>query len=179
MNGKITKDEMKCAFDLLAEKFQHDNADQKLLGLAAMLRLTSRYLKQEITDIDTTAILLTLEELSNISQNGSPKFILPIENKTGRPQITGDNFRLASIAAAVEILKADGMKVRDAISSVAQKSGLTPSRITQIRKEFREGKRQPVATKFMWKQINMAQKSDRSAEDIADDLITMSLTKGG
>ncbi|MDC1020219.1 hypothetical protein OAR27_02885 [Alphaproteobacteria bacterium] len=179
MNGQITKDELKYAFDLLAEKFQHDSADQKLLGLAAMLRLTSRYLKQEIMDIDTTAILLTLEELTNISQNGSPKFILPIENKTGRPQITGENFRLASIAAAVEILRAEGMKVRDATSYVAEKSGLNPTRIMQIRKEFREGKRQPAATKFMWEQVNVARKSNRHAEEIADDLITMSLIKGG
>ena len=179
MAEKITKDEMRLAFDLLALKLLHDNSEQKLTSVGAMLRLMSRYLRQEIDGIDTTAILLTLEELTNISQRGTPSFIRPSTKKSGRPQLTTENFQLASIAAAVEVLNADGMTVKDATRFVAERTGLSSSRVVQIRKEFREGKRQTKATEFFWDQIKAAQVSKISSEDAALNLITMSLIKRG
>ena len=179
MAEKITEDEMRLAFDLLALELLHNNSEQKLNSVGAMLRLMSRYLRQEIDGIDTTAILLTLEELTNISQSGTPSFIRPSTKKSGRPKLSTENFQLASIAAAVEVLNADGMTVKDATRFVAERSGLLFSRVVQIRKEFREGKRQTKATEFMWDQIKAAKVSKISSEDIALNLITMSLVKGG
>ena len=179
MTTEITKDEMRIAFDLLALKLTHDNADQKLLSLAAMLRLMSRYLRQEIVGIDTSAILLTLEELTNISQNGSPKFICPTAKKPGRPKLSTENFQLASIAAAVEILIGDKTKVKDAIEFVAKELNLSQSRVEQIRKEFKEEKRQSEATKFMWDQILKAKETSRSVRETVQDLLTMAQIKGG
>ena len=179
MTGKISEEEMRLAFDLLALELLHNNSEQKLNSVGAMLRLMSRYLRQEIDGIDTTAILLTLEELTNISQNGTPSFIRPSTKKSGRPQLTTENFQLASIAAAVEVLNSDGWTVKDATRFVAERTGLSSSRVAQIRKEFREGKRHNKATEFMWGQIKASQESKISSEDTALNLITMSLIKGG
>ena len=179
MANKISEGEMRLAFDLLALKLLHDNSEQKLNSVGAMLRLISRYLRQEIVGIDTTAILLTLKELTNISQNGTPDFICPTSKKPGRPKLTTENFQLASIVAAVEILIGDKTEVKDAIEFVAKELNLSRSRVKQIRKEFKEEKRQSEATKFMWDQIMKAKKSDRSVREIVQDLLTMALIKGG
>ena len=179
MERKITQSEMRNAFELLAEIFQEADAEQKFIGLAAMLRLTSQYLRQEIEGIDTTAVLLVLEELSKIDNGGAPDFIKATNSSTGRPKLIGNNYRLAAITAAVELCIKDGMRPGEAVEFTAKKSGLSVTRIAQIRKEFREGKRHKGATNFIQQQLEKARNNTINKLHLAEALIEVSTKKGG
>lgn len=178
-NKSLTKNDIKNAFELYSTEMQGSNAHSKLNASGEMLSLLSNYLSQQISDIDTTALLILLEELANISGGNEPEFVKSNKSNLGRPVKLGDNIRYAAIVAAIEILTANGYSLKDAVRKATELSGYDSTRLRQIRKEFRENKRPVIAIKFMWEQIRKPQELQLDPRNFAVSLIKTAIKKGG
>ena len=178
-NSALTTHDIKEAFQLYSTEMKEGNTNSKLNTSGEMLSLLSNYLRQQIIEIDTTPLLLLLEELANISEGNEPEFITSSKSNLGRPIKLGDNIRYASIVAAIEILFANGNSLKDAIQKASKLSGYNSTRLKQIRKEFRENKRPDTAIGFMWKKIREPQELGLDPETYAASLIKIALKKGG
>ena len=166
-------------FDRYAKEMKEGSSSSKLNISGEMLCLLSNYLVQREETVNTTAILLLLEELANISGGNEPDFIKPAAHNSGRPIKLGDNIRYASIMAAVEIIASSSASLHEALEKVARLSGLSTTRLKQIRKEFRENKRPNVAIAFMRKQIKKQRDEKLEPEIYAAALIETAQKKGG
>ena len=166
-------------FDRYAKEMKEGSSSSKLNISGEMLCLLSNYLVQREETVNTTAILLLLEELANISGGNEPDFIKPTAHNSGRPIKLGDNIRYASIMAAVEIIASSSASLHEALEKVSGLSGLSITRLKQIRKEFRENKRPNVAIAFMQKQIKKQRDEKLEPETYAAALIETAQKKGG
>ena len=87
-------------------------------------------------DIDPLAITLILAEFERIKSGNSPQFLVSQNRKRGGRYQPLKNFRAASIVAAIDILKSNGMKLNDALNFVSSEVGLTAGQLRDIRKKF-------------------------------------------
>lgn len=174
-----TDNDIRKAFATYSAVLREGDANSKLNASGEMLSLLSNYLRQQIDDIDTKAILLLLEELANIGEGNEPEFIKKTKSNAGRPIKLGDNIRYASIVAAIEILAANGNEFKEAIQKASKLSGYDSTRLRQIRKEFRENKRPDAAVNFMWKQIRIQTDQRLEPTTYAAALIDTAMKKRG
>ena len=106
-------------------------------------------------DINPLAITLILAEFERIKGGNSPQFLISQNRKRGGRYQPLKNFRAASIVAAIDILKSNGMKLKDALDFVSPEIGLTEAQLRNMRKKFYSRKRMPDATEFLFKQLNI------------------------
>lgn len=180
MHDKIITDEdLKNNFEKFSQEMQNNNSESKLNISVQMIELISMYLRQEVKNIDTTALLLLLEEVADISRGNEPEFIKSYKRKIGRPVKLGLNIRFASLVASIEIMIANKTNVNEAIKKVSDLSGYKINRLKQIRKEFRENKRPEIAIDFMRKQIKKQKDLGLNPEAFVISLIELGTQKGG
>ena len=109
-----TDDEIKEAFANFAEGLRAEDPEHQLASAGMMLNLINDYLHQNIEDLDTTPLLILLEELNNISNGNEAQFIKSKVLGGGRPLDAGKNTRQAALCAAIQILVNNDTKVKDA-----------------------------------------------------------------
>ena len=178
MRRSLSEADVKNAFEVFAELMANGTSLEQLETAETMVFFISNYLRQCMPDINLAGLLILGEELSDIGNKKKPTFIKAKDNKPGRPIALGEQLRFACIAAAVEILVAEKIKVADAMSMVAAISGLKTSRVKQLRKEFREGKRSDKATQFMHDRVRDAASSDLPAIIKVEALSSLIVKKG-
>ena len=176
MIEQISDEEMRTQFTYFKKMFLSNDPQVTMNCTGAMLHLISKYLRQKISDIETTPILLLLEELSNIAEGGSRTFIGSYNQKSGRRKLTSDHMRKASITAGIEILIKGDKTLEEALQNAQKKTRLPVTRLKEIRREVKAGKRNKKAQEWMWQQVHAA--SDHDYENAANALFEVASTKG-
>ena len=114
---------------IFSESLRAEEPEHQIASAGLMLNLMSDYLHQNIEGLDTTAILILLEELNNISNGNEPQFIKSKVHGGGRPLDFGKNSQQAALCAAIQILVNNDSTVKDAIEQIAQWSGWTHKKL--------------------------------------------------
>ena len=143
-----------------------------------MLNFMSDYLHQNVDDINTTAILILLEELNNISNGNEARFIKSKFEGGGRPIDAGKNTKQAALCAAIQILVNNDTKVKDAIATVSQWSGEPEKKLRTLRSDFRKDNKSRNATDLMWQFIHKQKEQNLDATQQAKSLVEIALKIG-
>lgn len=150
----LSNDDIKEAFANFAAGLRAEDPEHQMTSAGMMLNFMSDYLHQNVDDIDTTAILILLEEMNNISNGNEARFIKSKVLGGGRPLDAGKNTQQAALCAAIQILVNNDTKVKDAITSVSQWSGWPDKKLRTLRADFQKGNKSRDATNLMWQFIH-------------------------
>lgn len=171
LDEPITEEELRHEFSALGEIFRSAGDVDKFGASAKMMRLISRYLSSNVEGIDVSPITLLLAEYAKIQEGRKPDFIKPAAKIVGKNFDPKKNMYIASISAAVTILKNNGYTVNRALIIVANLAEKSPKQIDQLRKDFSRREVWPDSRKFFIEQINLKFDSTEHAENHAKSLI--------
>lgn len=145
----LTDDQIREAFTKFVESLRAEDPEHQLASAGMMLNLVNDYLHQNIKNLDTTAILLLLEEMNNISNGNEPQFIKSKVLGGGRPLNAGKNMQQAALCAAIQILVNNDATVKDAIAAVSQWSGRPEKKLKTLRADFKKDRKSRDATALL------------------------------
>ena len=167
----ITNDDMIEAFANFAEDLTAENSQLQLASTGMMLNLMNDYLHQNINGIDTTAILILLEELNNISNGNKAHFIKSKFEGGGRPIDAGKNLQQAALCAAIQTLVNNDTSVKDAIALVSQWSEWQEKKLRALRSDFNKDNKSRDATATMWQLVQRQKQENLEPDRYAKSLI--------
>ncbi len=174
----LTEDDIKEAFSNFAEGLRTENPDHQLASAGMMLNLMSDYLHQNVDGIDTTAILILLEELHNISNGNEARFIKSKFEGGGRPIDAGKNTKQAALCAAIQVLVNNDTKVKDAIALVSQWSGELEKKLQTLRSDFNKNNKSRDATDLMWQLVQRQKEENLEPNRHAKSLVEIAMKIG-
>ena len=172
-NAPISADELKHEFDKLKSIFVETDAEAKFNATAQMMVLISRYLSQNIEELDVFPITSVLGEYARIAEGGEPEFIKSHKEEGGRPALSSSQIKTASIVAAVDILSKHGYSVLEAIRFVAAELGRKEKQIKQLRSDYNRRSVDAGVEKFKREQVALKFASDKDAKIYALVLLEM------
>lgn len=174
----LTDDEIRKAFAKFAEGLRAEDPSHQLTSAKTMLNLMSDFVYQNVDGIDTTAILILLEEMNNISNGNEARFIKSKFEGGGRPIDAGKNTQQAALCAAIQILVNNDTKVKDAIALVSQWSGRSENKLGTLRSDFRKDNKSRDATDLMWQLVQRQKEENLEAHRQAKSLVEIALKIG-
>ena len=174
----LTEDDITEAFANFAEGLRAEDPVHQLASAAMMLNLMSDYLHQNIEGLDTTAILILLEEMNNISNGNEARFIKSKFVGGGRPIGAGKNIKQAALCAAIQILVNSDIKVKDAIALVSQWSGEPEKKLRTLRSDFKKGNKSRDATDLMLQFIQRPKEENLEPDRQAKSLVEIAVKIG-
>lgn len=174
----LTDDEIRKAFANFSRGLRAQEPEHQLTSAGIMLNLMSDYLHQNVKGLDTTAILVLLEELNNISNGNEPQFIKSKVHGGGRPLHAGKNRQQAALCAAIQILVNNDSRVKDAIERIAQWSGWTHKRLSTLRADFKKGNKSRDATATMWQLVQKQNEENLEPIRYAKSLVEVAIKIG-
>jgi hypothetical protein len=169
----ISDDELKERFDNFSSVFKSDDAADKFIASARMLRLLSDYLSQRIDDFDVYPFTAVLQEFALIDNGNEPTFIKPEESKMGRPQNSTVQINTASIIAAIDILSDNGYSLSDAKSYVAKYLDIKVSQVKDMRSNFNRRPKLEEAKNLKHDVAKRVFPSQEAAKDFANSLLEL------
>ena len=177
-NKHLTENDIIEAFANFAEGLRAEDSVHQLASAAMMLNLMSDYLHQNIEGLDTTAILILLEELNNISNGNKAQFIKSKVLGGGRPIDAGKNTQQAALCAAIQVLVNNDTKVKDAIALVSQWSGESEKKLRTLRSDFNKNNKSRDATDLMWQFIQKQKEQNLEPAQHAKSLVAVAVKIG-
>lgn len=174
----LTDDEIRKAFINFSEGLRSEDPEHRLASAGMMLNLMSDYLHQNIKDLDTTPILILLEELNNISNGKKPRFIKSKVLGGGRPLDAGQNMQQAALCAAIQILINHDFKPKEAINSVSQWSGWPDKKLKILRADFKKDNKSRDATSYMWQLVQSQKEQNLEPLKQAKSLVAIAMKIG-
>lgn len=174
----LTEDDIKEAFTNFAAGLQSENPEHQLGSAGMMLNFMSDYLHQNIDGIDTTAILILLEELHNISNGNKARFIKSKFEGGGRPIDAGKNTKQAALCAAIQVLVNNYTKVKDAIYLVSQWSEEPEKKLRTLRSDFNKNNKSRDATDLMWQLVQRQKEENLEPNQHAKSLVEIAMKIG-
>ena len=174
----LTDEDIKEAFANFAEGLRAEDPVHQLASAGMMLHLINDYLHQNIEGLDTTAILILLEEMNNISNGNKARFIKSKFEGGGRPIDAGKNTQQAALCAAIQILVNNDTKVKDAIALVSQWSGRTENKLRTLRSDFRKDNKSRDATDLMWQLVQRQKEENLEPNQHAKSLVEIAMKIG-
>jgi len=174
----LTDEDIKEAFANFAEGLRVEDSEHQLTSAKTMLNLMSDYLHQNVEGLDTTAILILLEEMNNISNGNKARFIKSKFEGGGRPIDVGKNMQQAALCAAIQILVNNDTKVKDAIALVSQWSGESEKKLRTLRSDFKKNNKSRDATAIMWQLVQKQKEDNLEPDRQAKSLVEVALKIG-
>ncbi|MGB2534046.1 MAG: hypothetical protein ACPID2_02670 [Candidatus Puniceispirillum sp.] len=174
----LSKEHVQSEFARFADDIRSSDPQSQLGTVGEMLNMVSNYLNQNISGINTSVILVLLEELNNISNGNEARFIRSKVQGGGRPLDAGKNLRQLSLCAAIHILEGSGIKKRDAIQTVSNLSGISYKKLNNLRADFRKNNKSRDATKLMWKFVSQQTDKSQDPHQQAEALVSTAMKIG-
>ena len=174
----LTDEDIKEAFANFAEGLRAEDSEHQLTSAKTMLNLMSDYLHQNVEGLDTTAILILLEEMNNISNGNEARFIKSKFEGGGRPIDAGKNTKQAALCAAIQVLANNDTKVKDAIALVSKWSGELEKKLRTLRSDFNKNNKSRDATDLMWQLVQKQNEENLEPNRHAKSLVEIAMKIG-
>ena len=174
----LTDDEIREAFAKFADDLRSADPQHQITSAKTMLNVMNDYLHQNIERLDTTAILLFLEELNNIGNGNKARFIKSKFEGGGRPLDAGKNTQQAALCAGIQMLINHHITPKEAISLVSQWSGWPEKKLRTLRADFKKSNKSRDATDLMWQFIQNQKEQNLDPTQQAKSLVAVAMTIG-